>query len=162
MDPDRKWYMLIGSDSKSFVCFEYSIKKLTWDDDNPDPPNTGDGMCTEATLLDRLEDAGYVATPLAQCDCDADDNKKYCAVLYADRDSGFPMHAAVLDWKRCDWGGKLSGDGLIARFKDPRDYLLLLDEEERAKVSLTFYCLEEGRKPPDYIDDIDLFNKARD
>lgn len=161
-DTGKKWYTLIGSDSKTFVCFEYSIKKLTWDADNEDPPNTGPGMCTAETLVEKLDDAGYAPAKGSQCDCDAADNNKYCAVVYSDKDSGFLMHCAVLDWETCDWGGKLSGDGLIARFKDPRDYLLLLDKKERSKVKLTFYCLEEGREPPDYISDIDLFNKARD
>ena len=158
-DRDADTYVLIGSDQKRFVCFEYTLRKLTWDRNNPSPPQSGDAGCSEQNIEAELEGAGYALQPDgAGCGCAAGQNK-HCAVIYTDQ-NGTIFHAAAFDPVLCDWGGKLSaGDG-IARFKNAGDYIQSLSPDVRSTTRMKFYCLQQGQRAPDYISDEELCRRA--
>lgn len=151
-------YELVGSKEKDFVCFEYTIKKATWDEDNPSPPLTS-GTCDDSTLFGLLEEAGYLeVTDSAGCGCGSGQNR-YCVVVYQNK-SGNIWHCAVFDRVLCDWGGKMANDLPIMRFKEPADYIDSFPPTEHQDVVMRFFCLAPDRPEPDYISDERLFNLA--
>jgi len=79
-------------------------------------------------------------------ECRADNARASCAVLYTDTNNG-DFHWAVYDHARKDWGGKLSANGTIARFKRPGDFIRQYPKDEQGKVSMTYYCKVFDQEP---------------
>ena len=118
-DADCKRWILKTSETaplKSYNCTEYTIGKLT-----PRAPLWG-GSADTTTETEEIEQEltrnGFTAQANANgCGC-VSGSAKPCAVVYSEQ--GMVVHAAVFDPNTCDWGGKLSANGPVARLRNPR------------------------------------------
>jgi len=162
-DPQRKFWILDDSDSdngarpdKGYTCVQYAMAKLT---------GTAPDL-TDQTQRDRVAErteeylaaAGYTKRAnCQQCGCQ-DGGLTNCAVVFKKR-SGEVFHVAVFDSEFCDWGGKLSGRGPIARFADPMDYVRTFDAESQADTVFECWCKDSAQTTT--IRDEDLNARAR-
>ncbi len=132
---------------KSYNCSEYTIGKLT-----PRAPLWG-GSDTTTIETDEIEQEltrkGYTAQNNANgCGC-VGNSAKPCAVVYFDQ--GTVVHSAAFDPTTCDWGGKLSARGPIARFEKPEHYMLC--QENAGSVTMRFYCKPASQQPTYWNDE---------
>ena len=70
------------------------------------------------------------------------------------------FHVAAFDPDFCDWGGKLSSSGPIARFETPADYVKSLDADVQADTVYECWC-KAGAGPATPISDEDLSKGAK-
>lgn len=144
-------------DDHKYNCGDYTDAKLNGT--SPDNCTNDDHKISVDKLKKKLEnsDSGYTKkTDGSKC---GTAQSKICAVMYYNKEDGEAFHWAAYDGDRGDWGGKISANGDIVRFKKPEDYLKWLSEEVRESTGMVFYCkegepkkisdekLDEGTKP---------------
>lgn len=148
---DGDYWRLRDSADSSYNCTTYTVDKVQGK--APD----GTFIPTEEAT-DRLTGLGYTEMDGSRCGCE-EGKIKNCTVVYRNKDASKTVfHAAALDPRLCDWGGKLTGSAPIIRFKRPEDYLMRYEKSERDNSEMVFYCKDAETE---YISDEDLARNAK-
>lgn len=152
--------VLKDSNQKHYNCAKYTYAKLTAT--SPDSCTKIEHDMSVAALKTKLnkKNSGYTRyKEESDCKCEkGGKNNKNCAVLYYNEEDGEGFHWAALDTKLCNWGGKLSSTGKIARSEKAEDYIKRLDSELQKTTKMEFYCKDKNSS---YISDEDLHDNAK-